>query len=86
MVELTLFSQVTANFNQYLGLMSAMDDLDVLIDNGIEKVVNARSAIKLTQKSFLAKAARIQMLLQKRNSLQKTLEAAVITKRLGSIS
>lgn len=71
MVELTLFSQVTANFNQYLGLMTAMDDLDILIDNGIEKVSDARKTITTTRKTFLAKAARIQNLLQKRINLEK---------------
>ena len=31
MVEITLFSQINANFGQYLGLMSAMDDLEELV-------------------------------------------------------
>lgn len=86
MVELTLFSQVTANFNQYLTLMSSMEDLDALIDNGLQKIRITREAINKTHRLFLTKGRKIQSLLRRKEAIERTIEKAGITRKLGGIS
>lgn len=38
MIEITLFHQINVDFNQYLGLVGALGDLDDLVDGAIDRV------------------------------------------------
>jgi peptidoglycan hydrolase CwlO-like protein len=85
MIEITLFSQINANFNQYLGLMSTMEDLDSLIEAGISKIAESRLKVQRLRDLFLKQAEKVSHLMKKQKSLNKTIEILAVANTLTKL-
>lgn len=66
MIEITLFHQINVNFNQYLGLVGALGDLDQLVDRGIQRVKEVRQTMKELNKGYIMKGQKVASLLKKK--------------------